>query len=102
MLWNHFIHALAGVLGASIFSWSRQGIIAAAILAAVVQGIDTVRMYFYHKRLILQSPPGIQEERMKVFEEGAIYKLVQLYVVKAAWYGLVTLLAAAAARSLGA
>jgi len=102
VLWNHFIHVLAGVLGASIFLWSSQGTIAAAILAAVVQGIDAVRMYFYHKRLILQSPSGIKEERMKAFEEGAIYKLAQIYIVKVAWYGFVTLLVAAVARSFGA
>lgn len=102
MFWNHLIHILAGIFGATIFAWSGPGILTTAIVAGLSQAVDTVRMYFYHRNRILKTPPEVREEQIGVFKEGATYKLAQLYVVKVVWYGLVILLAAFATRSFSA
>ena len=102
MLWNHLLHVVAGVIGATIFNWSGAGILTAGIVAAVTQAIDTVRMNFYHRDRILQAPPDVREQQMKAFKQGAVIKLVQLYVVKVCWYAVVLLLAAYVTRNISA
>jgi len=99
MLWNHIIHIVAGIFGASIFLWTGDGILLSAIIAALSQATDTIRMYFYHKNHILSAPEGVREEQMHNFKEGALYKFAQLYIVKVIWYGVVTLITAQLMRS---
>jgi len=70
-------------------------------VASITQAVDTVRMYFHHRKLVAEAPPEIREEQIKVFREGAVYKLAQLYVVKVIWYALVILIAAYVARGVG-
>lgn len=98
MLWNHLLHALAGILFPTLFLWTTDGILAAAAIAVVAQGIDTLRMYSENKAMALRPSMGEHAAAMKIF----LYKLAQLFLFKVVWYGLVTLIAASAMRALSA
>lgn len=98
MVWNHLLQILAGILANSLFTFSYKGILSAAFVTGMIQLVDTIRIYFYHRNLALKSPDYILEKKLEIFKKGAIYKLSQLFVIKVIWYGFITLLAAALTR----
>lgn len=100
MLWNTLIHAVLGVLGRNAFAWSLQGTAGAVGIAAVVQGIDMIRVYRYHNGRFLASPAGQSEDEIRAFRQGLKIKLPQLYILKILWYASITLLSAAVSRAL--
>ena len=102
MIWNHLLHLIAGIIGSSIFNFTGVGILTTITITAFTQIIDTIRMYRYHKNLILKKPDEIKEEQLHNFKSGAFYKFFQLYLLKVVWYSLIILLTAYITRSLTA
>ncbi len=94
MLIEHLIHIGAGLLWANVFFTSGDGIIIAYTLAAITQAIDIIRMYFFHKNIILSQPPDVREKQLKIFYDGRFYKFSQVYILKVLWYGSVILITA--------
>ena len=72
--------------------------------ASIIQAIDMVRLHIYFRKRFLATPEYIREDndfrRTPPGSPRYWSKVVQLYVVKVIWYGLVTLVAAQIMRSL--
>ncbi len=102
MIWNHLIHIIAGLIGASIFLFNVEGILTAVLITAITQTVDIIRMYRYHRNLILQKPDEIKEEQLRIFNKGAFLKFSQLFLLKVVWYSIIILFAAYITRSLTA
>ncbi len=99
MIWNHLLHILFGFLGHNLLTFSKEGLLICFSITAVVQGIDTMRFYSYSKkRLMTESPESIQNGHLEAVKKDAPYKLFQLWLLKVAWYGCVSMLVAALFR----
>lgn len=98
MLWNTLIHIIAGILGRNIFIINIHGILWCLLVTAVVQGIDMIRVYKYHKKRVELSNPVIREDHMKNFRKRAPIIMPQIYIVKVIFYGLITLAIATIVR----
>jgi hypothetical protein len=94
MIWNIFLHIGTGIFGANLFYWSKEGIFSCIIIAVLIQGIDIIRVYKYHKNRILTAPENIRENQMRVFTKRAPFFLFQMYLFKVIFYGLVTMFSA--------
>jgi len=92
MFVNHGLHIWAGIVGSEIFLLSVDGLFFVALLAVVVQGLDTVALYHTYTRLLADSPAEVRSQLP--------VKVAWLFGLKVVWYGLITLLTAAAARHL--
>ncbi len=100
MVLNLLIHIGAGILGRNVFNTSFPGILWCFLFVAIVQGIDMIRVYRYHKKRIDQAAPHLREEQMINFRKRAPIIMPQIYVVKVLLYGAVTLVAASIMRRL--
>lgn len=98
MLWNILIHIIAGILGKNIFTINIYGILWCYLIATIVQGIDMIRVYSYHKKRVEQANPELREEQMRNFRRRAPVVMLQIYIVKVLLYGTVTLAVAAIVR----
>jgi len=99
LIWNHFLHILLGFLGHNFLTFSKEGLLICFSITAVVQGIDTMRFHFYSiNRLMTESPDSIQNGHLEAVKKDAPYKLFQLWLLKVAWYGCVSMLVAALFR----
>ena len=99
MIWNHLLHILFGFFGHNLLTFSKEGLLICFAIAAVVQGIDTMRFYSYSKkRLMAESPSSIHNGHLDAVKKDAPYKLFQLWLLKVAWYGSVSMLVAALFR----
>ena len=76
------------------------------VTASIIQAIDMVRLHIYFRTRFLTTSEYIREDndlRWTPPDSPRYWsKVVQLYVVKVVWYGLVTLVAAQIMRSLNA
>ncbi|MBA7647449.1 hypothetical protein ES703_55221 [subsurface metagenome] len=99
MVWNLLIHIIAGILGRNIFTLNFHGILWCLLIATIVQGIDMIRVYNYHKKRIERTTlVHIREEKMRNFKRRAPIIMPQIYIVKVLFYGAVTFAVAAIAR----
>jgi hypothetical protein len=92
ILVNHGLHVWAGIVGSAIFLFSVEGVLFAALLAVVVQGLDTVAFYYTYTRLLADSPAEVRNQLP--------VKVAWLFAMKVIWYGLITLLTATMVRYL--
>lgn len=92
ILVNHGLHVWAGIVGSAIFLFSVEGVLFAALLAVVVQGLDTVAFYYTYTRLLADSPAEVRSQLP--------VKVAWLFAMKVIWYGLITLLTATMVRYL--
>lgn len=98
--YNYLIHGLAGVFVPWLFPWTLAGIAASVGFAALIQAIDTARMYRFEKGRILEAPDGIRQQLIRECSERMMLKYAQVYMAKVLWYALVTLIVAYVAREL--
>jgi hypothetical protein len=99
VLFNHLLHAAVGVLASQIFSWSVSGALTAVFISAGIQGIDTFRIRRQVVAMSMGNPEPIRSEQLEAIRgPTGTYKLVQLFVYKAIWYALITLVAAHVTR----
>jgi len=102
MIWNLFLHTIAGIIGRHIFTLNLKGILWCLLITSGVQGIDMVRIYGYHKKRIELSPlEHIKEEKMRTFKKRAPIILPQVYIGKILFYGFITLAVAYIGRIVG-
>lgn len=93
------MHIGAGILGRNIFTINLYGILWCFLFIAIVQGIDVIRVYSYHKKTIERTTlVHIREEKMRNFRRRAPIIMPEIYVVKVLFYGAVTLVVATIAR----
>ena len=95
MIWNHLLQAAFGYVARGALTWSANGILICLAVTGVVQGIDTARFHSYSmKRLVAERPESVHDGYLEAVKKGAPYKLAQLWVVKVAWYGGVSMVIA--------
>ena len=74
------------------------------VFALITQTLDMVRLHIYSRKRFLATPEYIREDNdLRGTPPGSPRywsKVIQLYVVKVIWYGLVSLVAAQIMRSL--
>ena len=100
MLFNHLLHISVGALARHIFPWSASGILAAALISAGVQGIDTFRIRRQVIAMTMSNPEPIRSQQLQAIRgPTGIYKLVQVFAYKTIWYALVTLVTAHLTRA---
>ena len=100
MVLNLLIHISAGILGRNIFNINFPRILWCFLFVAIVQGIDMIRVYRYHKKRVDQAIPHLREEQMINFRRRAPIIVPQIYIVKVLFYGAVTLAVAAIVQRL--
>ena len=100
MVLNLLVHISAGILGRNIFNINFPGISWCFLFVAIVQGVDMIRVYRYHKKRVDQATPHLREEQMIKFRRRAPIIMPQIYIVKVLLYGAVTLVAASIMRGL--
>jgi len=98
MIWNLLIHIIAGILGRNIFTFTLHGILWCLLITAIVQGIDMIRIYNYHKKRIEQASPHVKEEQVRIFRKRTPIIMPQIYILKVLFYGAVTLVVSAIVR----
>jgi len=98
MIWNLFLHIIAGIVGRHIFTLKASGILWCLLIAAIVQGIDMIRVFKSHKKRIERASPQLREEQMRNFRKRAPVIMPQIYVGKVLLYGAITLIVSAIAR----
>ena len=100
MVLNLLIHIGAGILGKNIFNTSFPGILWCFLFVAIVQGIDMIRVYRYHKKRIDQAIPHLREEQMINFKRRVPIIMPQIYILKVLFYGAVMLAVATIVQRL--
>jgi len=101
MIWNLFIHIIAGAIGYRIFSFKSPGLIYCLGMTIVLQGLDMIRFHSNTKKRVFRTPPHIREKQLENLKGSVyFYKLAQVYVAKVVFYGLVTLLASSIMRKI--
>ena len=99
MIWNLFIHIIAGIVGYRIFAFQYPGFVYCLAMTVVIQGIDMFRIHYSTKKRILRESPHIRNRQLKNLKDSAyFYKLAQIYILKVIFYGLVTLVSSSIMR----
>lgn len=91
ILRNHGVHIWAGIAGSQFFLLSVEGLSFLAIFTIVIQGLDTIALYRAYTGLLATATAEVRKE--------LLVKILWIFTVKVFWYGVVTLLSAAATRS---
>lgn len=96
---NLLAHILIAVIGNTIFHFTWIGVLIAVAICVFTQAIDSIRIYFYHKKRYGESPAAMS----MTWEENARssqywLKMPQLYLVKVFFYSTIVLLIAYVAR----
>lgn len=101
MLWNFCLHIVIGVLGNNIFTFTSSGLLECFAIAMFTQAIDTIRIYYEtKKRIEHRQLVKEREEHMNHYMKNRFIILPQLAVMKAIFYGIVTLASAYVARTM--
>lgn len=101
MIWNLFIHIIAGIVGYRIFAFQYPGFVYCLVMTVVIQGIDMFRIHCSTKKHILRASPHIRDRQLKDLKgSGYFYKLAQIYVAKIVFYGLVILVSSSIMRQI--
>ena len=94
---KHILHIVIGAFYPQVFTWTIHGLLVCLLVSSVVQGLDSIRWYFGYKKWFLER------EKIPEFKgvlEGSQLPLnsLMMFLYSSAWYGLVTMIAAMAAR----
>ena len=91
MFVNHGLHIWAGIVGSEIFQPSLEGFALTTTFAVIIQGLDTIGFYRTYTRLLADEPEARSQLPVKT---------AWAFALKVIWYGLITIITAAFARSL--
>jgi hypothetical protein len=94
MIFNLLLHIAGGIFGKNLFTLTARGILTCLLITILVQAIDMVRIYKYHRKRSELSGPEPITLRNKV----TLYKFAQWYLLKVIFYGGIMLIVASIAR----
>lgn len=112
MLANLVIHIIAGVIGVHLFLLNARGITYAMFFSAIIQGMDSLAMYFNYRKLIQHMyhsmTTSAPTDELRNYAKGSgvrtlrvlPYKIAQTFVLKVLWYCAVTVATSLVIRKL--